>query len=115
MGREKGSSWRRNYIRAYCANWKRRIGISEDKEQFIELLGKYFGGADLPIVFYYTGEENRAERVQPPKRHRCVVCELAKVRNGKPLYFDIDAIGCGGGKRYLGFDKKLRPNFEYFL
>jgi len=85
------------------------------KEKFIDLWGKYFGGVELPIVFYYTNEENRAERVQPPKRHRCIICDLAKVRNGKPLYFDIDAVGCGGGKRYLGFEQKLGANFEYFL
>ena len=38
-----------------------------------------------------------------------------KVQQGKSLAFDADAVGCGGGKRYVGFAENLMPNFEYFL
>jgi hypothetical protein len=31
------------------------------------------------------------------------------------MAFDASRIGCGGGKRYLGFTQELRPEFEYFL
>ncbi len=88
---------------------------TEFKQRFNDIWHKYFPGADLPIVFYYTDEEDRGELVQPPKGHRCVICELAKVRNGQSLCFDVDSVGCGGGKRYLGFVQTMRPNFEYFL
>jgi uncharacterized protein (DUF169 family) len=27
----------------------------------------------------------------------------------------VNSIGCGGGKRYLGFTEEIMPNFEYFL
>jgi len=37
------------------------------------------------------------------------------VRKGKSLCFNIDSIGCFGGKRYLGYLNTLGPNFEYFL
>ena len=87
----------------------------EFKQRFIERWKKYFPGADLPIAFYYTDEEGRGELVQPPKGSRCVICDLTQVRNGKSLCFDVNAVGCGGGKRYLGFVPSLRPNFEYFL
>jgi uncharacterized protein (DUF169 family) len=87
----------------------------EFKQRFIDLWYEYFPGADLPIAFYYTDEEGRGELVRPPKAQRCVICELAKVRNGQSLCFDVDSIGCGGGRRYLGFVQDLRPNFEYFL
>jgi hypothetical protein len=37
------------------------------------------------------------------------------VRKGKSMCFDVESIGCFGGKGYLGFSEKLRPNFEYFI
>lgn len=40
---------------------------------------------------------------------------LSDVRKGKSLCFDIGSVGCFGGKRYLGFAEKIRPDFEYFL
>jgi hypothetical protein len=40
---------------------------------------------------------------------------LAKVRKGASLSFDVDSIGCGGGKRYTGFTQDISPTFEYFL
>ena len=52
---------------------------------------------------------------QRPKGHSCLICELAKVRNGNSLAYDTDAVSCGGAKRYLGYTDTIRPNFEYFL
>jgi uncharacterized protein (DUF169 family) len=85
------------------------------KEEFIQLWRKYFNGAELPITFYYTDEEGHAEMVKAPSEQRCLICDLSSIRNGKSLCFGVDSVGCGGGKRYLGFVRELRPNFEYFL
>ncbi|MCX9012632.1 MAG: DUF169 domain-containing protein [Candidatus Methanoperedens sp.] len=85
------------------------------KGKFIELWKKYFNGAELPITFYYTGEEGHTELVKPGSVPRCVIGALSNVRKGKSLCFDIESVGCFGGKRYLGFAEKIRPNFEYFL
>lgn len=86
------------------------------KEQFLGSWRKYFGTADLPICFYYTNETGRGEPVKPPTvQHQCIIGVLSKVRGGKSLSFEADSIGCGGGKRYLGFNQQMRPNFEYFL
>lgn len=85
------------------------------KEKFMGLWKKYFPGAELPIVFYYADEAGSAQMVKPPKAHRCVIADLAKVRSGKSRCFNIDSIGCGGGKRYLGFSHEVMPDFEYFL
>lgn len=85
------------------------------KDKFIELWKKYFNGAELPITFYYTGEEGHAELVKPGSVPRCVIGALSNVRKGKSLCFDIGSVGCFGGKRYLGFAEKIRPDFEYFL
>jgi len=85
------------------------------KEKFIEGWKKYFNGADLPIAFYYSHEAGNAEIVNPPAGHQCFIGVLSKVRRGTSLCFDVNSIGCGGGKRYLGFTEEIMPNFEYFL
>jgi uncharacterized protein (DUF169 family) len=85
------------------------------KEDFVRLWRKYFKNADLPITFYYTGEEGHAEAVKPGAVSRCVIGALVKVRQGGSFSFDVESVGCFGGKRYLGFAEKLAPNFEYFL
>lgn len=85
------------------------------KDKFNELWNKYFNGSELPIVFYYTDQEGRAEMEKPPSGHQCIIGELSRVRKGKSLCFKADSIGCGGGKRYLGYAEEIMPNFEYFL
>jgi uncharacterized protein (DUF169 family) len=87
----------------------------ELKRQFIERWEKYLAGAELPIAVYYTNEEGHGEMVQPPKGHQCIIGVLSRVRKGQSLSFDVDAVGCGGGKKYLGFVQGIMPNFEYFL
>jgi hypothetical protein len=85
------------------------------KQQFLERWEGYVPGAGLPIGFYYTDEEGRGGSAAPIKPSRCIICELAAVRQGKSLCLSVDTVRCGGGKRYLGFVQSLRPNFEYFL
>lgn len=85
------------------------------KETFLGLWKKYFGNAELPIVFYYTESNGGAEWAEKPKGRSCIICELAKVRNGKSLVYNAERVMCGGAKRYLGFTEKMRPGFEYFL
>ncbi len=85
------------------------------RDTFIDRLGRYFGAAELPIVFYYTDDTTRAAPAPPPRDHECVLAPLARVRHGEAIRFDRSSIGCEGGKRYLGFSQELRPEFEYFL
>jgi uncharacterized protein (DUF169 family) len=85
------------------------------KEQFRERWEEYFGDAELPICFYYTDQEGRAEVAKPAAGRQCFIGALAKVRKGQSLCFNAKSIGCFGGKRYLGFTKRMMPNFEYFL
>jgi uncharacterized protein (DUF169 family) len=85
------------------------------KEKFLILWEKYFGHAELPIVFYYTYGDGGAEWAKKPKGRSCIICELARVRNGKSVVFNADTIECGGARRYLGYVEKMRPDFEYFL
>jgi hypothetical protein len=88
---------------------------SEFKERFLQSWAKYFPGAELPIGFYYSNTAEPKFMAKPPKGHRCIIGDLAKVRDGKILCFDVNMIGCFGGKRYLGFEMKLTADFEYFL
>ncbi len=87
----------------------------ELKDRFISLWKKYFNNAELPIAFYYTESEGRAELAAPGSVPRCVIGAISGVRKGRSLCFNADSIGCFGGKRYLGFSEKLMPDFEYFL
>jgi uncharacterized protein (DUF169 family) len=85
------------------------------KMKFIESWPRYFGNAELPICFYYTDAEGAAERVATPAAHMCMIGVLVRVRKGASLSFDVDSIGCGGGRRYTGFSEEISPTFEYFL
>jgi uncharacterized protein (DUF169 family) len=87
----------------------------ERKKKFIGLWKTYFGESELPMTFYYTDQEGGAEVVKPASGRQCFIGALAKVRKGQSLCFDVNAIGCFGGKRYLGFSEKIMPRFEYFL
>jgi hypothetical protein len=85
------------------------------QERFLQEWNNFFPGAELPIGFYYSSSADQKFIANPPKGHRCIMGDIAKVRKGKTLCFNVDTIGCTGGKRYLGFESKLAPNFEYFL
>ena len=85
------------------------------KATFLELWKKYFSDSELPIVFWYTEGDGGAEWAEKPKGHSCIICELAKVRNGKSVVYNAERVKCGGAKRYLGYTEKMRPGFEYFL
>ncbi|MHB8104537.1 MAG: DUF169 domain-containing protein [Dehalococcoidales bacterium] len=85
------------------------------KEKFQTLWKKYFNNASLPITFYYTDKPVNAEIVKAGSVPRCIIGALVKVQRGQSLAFDIDAVGCPGGKRCLGFAEMSMPNFEYFL
>jgi uncharacterized protein (DUF169 family) len=85
------------------------------KNLFLEKWDKFFLHADLPVIFYYTDEIISEEFVNPRIEHRCLINQLSKVREGSSIYFEVNSIGCTGGRRYLGFSQKLRHNFDYFL
>jgi hypothetical protein len=85
------------------------------KGSFLVRWKKYFPTAELPLAYYYTNDDSHAPYAGERPGQHCFIGDLAKVRKGKSLTFDVKALGCAGGRRYLGFSQKLRPNFEYFL
>ncbi|MBN2082361.1 DUF169 domain-containing protein [bacterium] len=86
-----------------------------DSQHFIDQWNKYFPGAELPLGFYYAAEPGEVTLADNADKHRCVICDLAKVRRGSPLAFNYERLGCAGGRRYFGFSRDLAPRFEYFL
>jgi len=76
---------------------------------------RFFTGAELPLAWYYTDEAGRGKPPKVDKHGHCLICALSTARKGIPLSFTAGDIACSGGKRYLGFIERLRPNFEYFL
>jgi hypothetical protein len=85
------------------------------KEKFLKLWKKYFSNAELPITFYFADEPGTAKAVKAGEAARCVIGALTKVRNGESLALDVNAVGCPGGRKYLGFTEMEMPDFEYFL
>jgi hypothetical protein len=85
------------------------------KDKFSELWEKYFGKAELPITFYYADRAKNAPLAKPGELARCVIGALAEIRKGRSFTFNVDSVGCPGGKRYLGFAQEMTPNFDYFL
>jgi len=86
------------------------------KEDFMVLWKRFFGEAELPIAFYYTDEEGRAELVKPNTiARRCVISALSLVRKGGALCFDAESIGCSGGQQCLGFRETAEPDDKYLL
>ena len=62
----------------------------ELKESFLTNWRKYFGNSDLPIVFWYTYADGGTDWAEKPKGWSCIICELAKVRNGRSLVFNAE-------------------------
>ena len=85
------------------------------KEKFLTLWKKYFNEAPLPITFYYTDKPAGVEPVKPGSGTRCIIGAMVKIQKGESMAYDVDGVGCPGGKRYLGFADELMPDFEYFL
>ena len=85
------------------------------RAKFIEIWNEYFPAAELPMAFFYANDPGDVPIAVRSADWTCVICELAKVRNGGALAFDGDTLGCGGSKRYFGFTQELREGFEYFL
>jgi len=86
------------------------------RDKFIEMWSGYFPGVDLPLAFFYTDNPDEIT-VAPPfdKEWQCFICQLGQVRQGDPMAFNLESLGCGGAKHSLGFETELSPNFELFL
>ena len=87
------------------------------KRRFLDRWETHFPGAELPIVFSYADDNSLSESHAPAagKGFRCLICDLAAVREGETRTFRKETVGCSGARRYLGFETDLRPNFAHFL
>ncbi len=84
------------------------------KNRFLSQWQKYFPGAELPFVFFYSDRASSPES-DPIAGNHCLICELAHARAGRERHFEGKSIDCRGGRRYLGFSQDLHPKFEHFL
>jgi len=81
---------------------------------------KYFGGAELPVTFFYSDDEKYAKFLRPESgpggsATHCIIGVLKAARRGQTVAFSKETIGCQGGARYSGYSTGLRPKFKYFL
>lgn len=85
------------------------------KEEFLTKWKKYFGDSELPFVFYYSKTHGDVPMSIPPEGRSCIICELARVRKGESMAYNESNLRCGGARRYLGYSREMRSDFEYFL
>ncbi len=85
------------------------------KEYFLTRWKKYFPGAALPLIFFYTDNPDGVEIMPEPRGWRCFISELTRVRRGRSIALGTSALPCRGAKRYLGFNLEVFPKFDYFL
>ncbi|MEG0789814.1 MAG: DUF169 domain-containing protein [Alistipes sp.] len=85
------------------------------RDQFLELWHRYFNHAELPITFEYTNELHGLLPEPQLSRHRCIIGQLIKARNGRTLCLDAASLSCRGGGRYLSFTDHMFPHFEQFI
>jgi uncharacterized protein (DUF169 family) len=85
------------------------------KNAFLNKWQQYFDEAPLPIAFFYVDPASEEDSRDSQNEHRCLICNLKRVREGHSFVYSSQSPGCLGGKRYAGFAQTLRPNFEYFL
>jgi len=85
------------------------------RDRFIDRWQEYCPGAELPITFEVREDDGTTERKAAPGGWRCIICDLARVRNGRSLVFGQDAVTCNGGRFFLGYDMERSEQFRYFL
>ena len=66
--------------------------------------------AELPVAIWYSD----VEFGQKVKTSGCMFKAMKQVRNGEPVSFDSDTLGCRGGKFYCGF-APMNPNMPKFV
>jgi hypothetical protein len=82
---------------------------------FEERWHKYLPGVELPICYFYTDQVREADERESEVVDRCLIGNLGRVRAGQTFVYAASTPGCAGGKRFTGYARTLRPNFEYFL
>jgi len=85
------------------------------RDRFTMLWETYCPGAELPITFELGEAKADAEKMPAPKRWRCFICDLARVRRGRSVVFDRTSLSCSGASYYLGYETERSENFRYFL
>ncbi len=90
------------------------------QKNFLAKWKKYFDGAALPLIFFYSDDEKYAKFLPPRSAQtratsRCIIGQLAAARKGRTVAFSKETMLCPGGARYSGFLMEMRPNFRYFL
>lgn len=85
------------------------------RDTFTGLWNAYFEGSDLPVTFGIGKDTGTVRKVPAPKGWRCLVCDLARIRKGTSLSFDLESLSCSGAKFYLGYAMERAPEFRYFL
>ena len=84
-------------------------------DRFLDAWSNYFPNQELPIAWYYCDDTAGIKPAKQSDDWHCLICDLAKVRNGVSLAFSADTIGCHGALRSTGYYQETGEDFEAFL
>jgi uncharacterized protein (DUF169 family) len=84
-------------------------------ERFLAIWRDAFAGRQTPIAMRFAPEPGDAEVAKRPKRWRCWVADLAKVRRGRAVAFADGLFACSGASHYAGFSSHRTERFPEFL
>jgi len=85
------------------------------QKHFLQLWDRYFGGAEIPITYFYSETPGDVEVLEAPEPGRCLLADLIRVRAGRSLAFQASSFACGEGRAAFGFPTQRRPHFDYFF
>jgi hypothetical protein len=91
------------------------MDIAEFNATPLDRWRRYFPGADVPLAWFYTDRVSQEELEPSETGDRCLICNVARVREVAPCVYDARTSGFPGGKRHAGFAQALGPGFEHFL
>jgi uncharacterized protein (DUF169 family) len=87
----------------------------EYRHHVAALWNKYFPGADLPLVLFYTDNKTPEQEKSEMRGDHCMISELKAAQEGDAVVLNATSIRCAGGRRYAGFSQTQRSDFRYFL
>lgn len=85
------------------------------RDRFMELWERYFSSSELPITLELSSRDCGIDEAESPDGWRCIICDLARVRKGRPLLLGRKSLSCSGAQYFLGYVRERSPDFRYFL
>lgn len=85
------------------------------RTKFLHGWQNFFPDASLPLVFFFDTTPRDCKTINKAKEHRCVICDIHRVRKGHSIAFSQESLSCGGAEQYFGFRQERDPSIYKYL